>query len=332
MMQQSIKSEPISTEAIYALVAEDMVATDAEIRQRLQSDVALINELGGYIVNSGGKRLRPLIVLLSSRAFDYQGEEHIRLATIIEFIHTATLLHDDVVDDSQLRRGQSTANAVWGNEASVLVGDFLYSRAFQMMVEINRMPVMQILAETTNIIAEGEVMQLLNCHDPETTETRYIDVIHNKTAKLFSAAAQLGAVLGNQADTVQTAMASYGMHLGTAFQLVDDVLDYSSNAQAIGKNVGDDLAEGKPTLPLIYAMRTGSQAQRELIRRAIKNGGLDQIDEVIAAIESTGAITYTARKAEEEAHLAIEMLAPLPDSSFKQALSDLALFSVHRNY
>ncbi|MHB1141368.1 MAG: octaprenyl diphosphate synthase [Sulfuricaulis sp.] len=319
-------------EAIKALVQDDLRAVDREIETRLQSDVALINQMGSYIVHSGGKRLRPVLVLLGSRAFGYSGNAHIRLAAIIEFIHTATLLHDDVVDASELRRGHTTANTIWGNEASVLVGDFLYSRAFEMMVEVGSMRVMEILAHTTNTIAKGEVMQLLNCHDPETTEERYIEVIRNKTAKLFQAAAQLAAVISGQNQQIEEDMASYGMHLGTAFQLVDDALDYGRDNHDLGKNIGDDLAEGKPTLPLIYTLRQGNNRQRELIRTAIEEGGLAQMEEVMDAIESTGSITYTARRAEDEASRATAALAAIPDSPFKQALLDLAHFSAHRSY
>jgi len=318
--------------AIRGLVEGDMQAVDREIRSRLQSDVALINQLGHYIINNGGKRLRPLTVLLSSKAFGFGGQAHIQLATIIEFIHTATLLHDDVVDASDMRRGQSTANAVWGNEASVLVGDFLYSRAFEMMVEVGRMEVMDILSHTTNTIAEGEVMQLMNCHNPDTTEENYIAVIRSKTAKLFEAATQLGAVITDQENSICSAMASYGMHLGTAFQLIDDCLDYNQDSQTLGKNVGDDLAEGKPTLPLIHALRHGDDPQRQLIRQAIEEGGLERIDAVLAAIESTGSLAYTARRAEQEAELAKQALAAIPDSPYKQALLDLAYFSVHRDH
>lgn len=319
-------------EAIKALARDDLQAVNREIETRLQSDVVLINQMGSYIVHSGGKRLRPVLVLLGSRAFGYQGSAHIQLAAIVEFIHTATLLHDDVVDASEMRRGHTTANSIWGNEASVLVGDFLYSRAFEMMVEVGSMRVMEILAHTTNTIAKGEVMQLLNCHDPETTEERYIEVIRNKTAKLFQAAAQLSAVISGQNREIEEAMAAYGMHLGTAFQLVDDALDYGRNNHELGKNIGDDLAEGKPTLPLIYTLRQGNNRQRELIRTAIEEGGLAQIEEVMDAIESTGSITYTARRAEDEASRAIAALAAIPDSPYKQALLDLAHFSAHRNY
>jgi octaprenyl-diphosphate synthase len=318
-------------EAIKALARDDLQAVNREIEARLQSDVVLINQMGSYIVHSGGKRLRPVLVLLGSRALGYEGKAHIQLAAIIEFIHTATLLHDDVVDASEMRRGHTTANSIWGNEASVLVGDFLYSRAFEMMVEVGSMRVMEILAHTTNTIAKGEVMQLLNCHDPETTEERYIEVIQNKTAKLFQAGSQLSAIISNQNDEIEAAMAAYGMHLGTAFQLIDDVLDYGRDNHDLGKNIGDDLAEGKPTLPLIYTLRQGNNRQRELIRAAIEEGGLAQMDEVMDAIESTGSITYTARRAEEEASRASASLAAIPDSPYKQALLDLAHFSAHRN-
>lgn len=322
----------MTLEAIYALIAAEREAVDHEIRAKLTSEIALINQLGAYIVNSGGKRLRPVIVLLSSKAFGYVGQAHLKLAAIVEFIHTATLLHDDVVDASEMRRGVTTANALWGNEASVLVGDFLYSRAFEMMVEVGNMRVMDILASTTNTIAEGEVMQLLNCNDPDITEASYLDVIRSKTAQLFAASAQLGAVISGQTSATEAAMAAYGMHLGTAFQLIDDVLDYQADAQALGKNIGDDLAEGKPTLPLIHALREGAPAHQRLLREAIKNGGLDRIDAVIAAIESTGSIAYTARQAEDEARRAQQALAAIPDSPYKQSLLDLAHFSVHRTH
>ncbi len=333
-MQETLsnQSTTIDLDNIRALTAADARAVDHYIHEQLRSEVVLINQLGQYIVNSGGKRLRPLLVLLAARACDYQGEQHIHLAAIIEFIHTATLLHDDVVDASVLRRGQQTANAIWGNEASVLVGDFLYSRAFEMMVGLGSMRVMEILSHTTNIIAEGEVLQLLNCHDADTSEERYREVIRYKTAKLFEAAAQLGAVLGGQPEVIEQAMARYGMHLGTAFQLIDDALDYSASAAEMGKNLGDDLAEGKPTLPLIHAMRNGTPEQAEIIRNAIEKGGLERIEEVRAAIESTQAIAYTSQSAREEADLAIAALAPLPESPYKDALYGLAEFSVNRNY
>jgi len=328
----STTSPSLNIEAVNQLVAADMQAVNALIQKKLFSEVALINEISHYIINSGGKRLRPVLVLLSARAFSYEGDQHYNLAAIVEFIHTATLLHDDVVDASDRRRGKDTANALWGNEAAVLVGDFLYSRAFQMMVEANRMRIMQILSDATNTIAEGEVLQLLNCHDPDTTEQRYLDVIHCKTAKLFEAAAQLGAVISDASEEQQQAMARFGMHLGTAFQLVDDVLDYSASSEEMGKNVGDDLAEGKPTLPLIRAMRQGSIQQSEIIRKAIEEGGREHINEVMAAIESTDAIAYTARKAREEADLAIECLQTVPPSAYADALKTLADFSVSRTF
>ncbi len=321
-----------SIQSIYDLVAQDKRLVDSIIEQRLRSDVALVNQLGTYIINSGGKRLRPILVLLCARAFGYQGNFHTQLAAVVEFIHTATLLHDDVVDASSLRRGRETANALWGNEASVLVGDFLYSRAFQMMVETGSMRVMQVLADATNVIAEGEVMQLLNCHEPDTREDRYLAVIRYKTAKLFEAAAQLGAVLCNRPEEDIEAMGAYGMHVGTAFQLIDDVLDYSASSEEMGKNVGDDLAEGKPTLPLIYAMRTGTPEQVRTVREAIEQGGRERISDVLAAIESTGAIAYTARTAEREAKSALRYLDNLAESPYKDALFALAEFSVNRKH
>ncbi len=318
---------------ITRLMHDDMTAVNAVIQRRLQSEVVLINQMGHYIINSGGKRLRPLLALLSARAFGYNGTQHLDLAAIVEFIHTATLLHDDVVDGSDLRRGRETANNIWGNEASVLVGDFLYSRSFEMMVELKNMRVMEILAHATNTIAEGEVLQLLNCHDPETSEARYLEVIHSKTAKLFEAATQLGAVISGRSAAEEQAMATYGMHLGTAFQLIDDVLDYSATAAEMGKNVGDDLAEGKPTLPLIYAMRVGTPQQAATISQAIENGGHEQIAAVMEAIESTGAITYTAKLARQEADKAVAAIADLvPASPYKDALYALAEFSVNRAY
>ena len=317
---------------IRALITEDMQAVDHTIRQQLHSHVALINQLGAYIVNSGGKRLRPALVVLAARACDYRGVRHIDAAAIVEFIHTATLLHDDVVDSSDLRRGRQTAHVIWGNEASVLVGDFLYSRCFQMMVGIDSMRVMEIMADTTNTIAEGEVMQLLNCHDPDTTEEIYMDVIYCKTAKLFEAAARLGAVLAHRPEPEEKALADYGKRLGIAFQLIDDVLDYSASNEELGKNIGDDLAEGKPTLPLIYALRHGNAEEAALIREAIIQGGRQNIEIVSKAIESTGALAYTARLARQEADQAIEALAVVSDSSYKQALVALAGFAVNRTY
>lgn len=326
------KHENMGIEHIRELISADMSLVNALIEKSLHSDVGLIDQLGHYIINSGGKRLRPTIVLLSSRVFSYEGDQNINLAAIIEFIHTATLLHDDVVDASLLRRGHATANQRWGNEASVLVGDFVYSRAFQMMVEIDSMRVMKILSETTNTIAEGEVQQLINRHDPETSKERYLDVIRNKTAKLFEAAAQLGAVISGRSEEEVEAMAAYGRHLGTAFQLVDDVFDYNSSSEELGKNIGDDLAEGKPTLPLLYAMWNGNEEDAEVIRNAIENGGLEHIDQIKAAINSTGAIQYTAKIATAEADLAINALKALPPSEYLEALYALARFSVERQY
>ena len=317
---------------LYNLVAEDRKAVDALIRQRLHSDVVLINQVSEYIINSGGKRLRPVLVLLSAGAFGYQGHYHHELAAVVEFIHTATLLHDDVVDESEMRRGKETANNVWGNAASVLVGDFLYSRAFQMMVNVQSMRVMEILSEATNIIAEGEVMQLLNVHNADLDEAGYLEVIRYKTAKLFEAASQLGAVLCNRSAEEEAAMASYGMYLGTAFQLVDDVLDYSASSEELGKNIGDDLAEGKPTLPLIYTINHGTPEQAALVREAVEQGGIDRIEEIREAIESVGAIAYTARSAREEADRAIAALSVIEDSPYKEALIALANYSVERSF
>ncbi len=302
------------------------------ISSRLQSDVALINQLGFYIVGAGGKRMRPQLTVLAARALGYEGDAHITLAAIIEFIHTATLLHDDVVDESDLRRGRDTANALFGNAASVLVGDFLYTRAFQMMTELDNMKIMHILSDATNIIAEGEVLQLMNCNDPDTTQDSYMQVIYCKTAKLFEAATRLAAVLTHQAPDVEQAMLDYGKYLGTAFQLVDDIMDYSSDSEDMGKNVGDDLAEGKPTLPLLRAMEVGSAAQRERIRDAIANRtGMDHLEEIMAILADTQALEYSQQQAELEAQKAIDSLSILPDSDHKQALIDLAHMAVERS-
>ena len=322
--------DSISFDAVTALADGDMRAVNQLIRDSLESDVALVSQVSEYIIMSGGKRLRPLIVLLAARALGYDGRQHVRAATIIEFIHTATLLHDDVVDSSERRRGQDSANTVFGNQASVLVGDFLYSRAFQMMVDIGDMRVMQILADATNTIAAGEVMQLMNVHDPDTTEDDYRQVIYRKTARLFEAGAQIAAVLCEKDAATELSMVHYGQHLGTAFQLVDDALDFAASPEELGKNIGDDLAEGKATLPLIYAMQQGSDDDRKLIRNAILEGGLDQLDRITAIIESTGALEYTANKAREAADLAIQSLAGLPASEFKQALVTIAELSIQR--
>jgi octaprenyl-diphosphate synthase len=320
----------VSLENLNQLIAADMAAVDQVIRSRLYSDVALVNQVGEYIIGSGGKRLRPALVILSAHAFGYQGKLHYDLAAVVEFIHTATLLHDDVVDESELRRGRETANALFGNAASVLVGDFLYSRAFQMMVEANDMRVMQTLADATNLIAEGEVMQLLNCNDADVDAANYLGVIHRKTAKLFEAAMRLGAILGKQNLASETAAARYGMHLGTAFQLVDDVLDYSGDAQEIGKNLGDDLAEGKPTLPLIYAMQHGTPVQAAAIRAAIEKGDINRFGEVLQIVQETGALDYTRQQAQREADMASAELANLPDSQYKRSLLELAELSASR--
>lgn len=316
---------------IRQLIAEDIAATDQLILNRLTSDVVLINQIGHYIIHSGGKRLRPLITLLSARACGYEGVHHLTMAAVIEFIHTSTLLHDDVVDESDTRRGNKTANEVWGNAASVLVGDFLYSRSFEMMVEPNEMKIMQVMSEATNVIAEGEVLQLLNCHDISTDEARYMEVIHRKTAKLFEAATQLGAILAKQPHWEQP-LVKYGCLVGTAFQLVDDALDYMADEAELGKSIGDDLAEGKPTLPLIYIMAHGTEAEKSVIKRAIESEGIALIDEVSAIIQSSGAIDYTyevARKEVEEAKAALE---PLPDTPFKEALKALADLAVERTH
>src|SRR5210317_792328 len=293
--------EPLDFDDVAALAEDDMQAVNRLISASLETDVPLVSQVSEYIVMSGGKRLRPLIVLLAARAMGYEGEQHIRAATIIEFIHTATLLHDDVVDGSERRRGQDSANSVFGNQASVLVGDFLYSRSFQMMVDIDDMRVMQILADATNTIAAGEVMQLMNVHDPDTSEEDYRAVIYRKTARLFEAGAQIAAVLANRDPGDEPSMIRYGQDLGTAFQLVDDALDYDASADELGKNLGDDLAEGKATLPLIYAMRAGNDAQRELVRTAILEGGLEQMDDIQEIIHSTGALEYTMQKAQDAA-------------------------------
>nr|VFK40401.1 MAG: octaprenyl-diphosphate synthase [Candidatus Kentron sp. TC]VFK41878.1 MAG: octaprenyl-diphosphate synthase [Candidatus Kentron sp. TC]VFK57642.1 MAG: octaprenyl-diphosphate synthase [Candidatus Kentron sp. TC] len=324
--------EKIDFAAITDLVRDDMRATDALIEEQLHSEVALINQVSRYIVHSGGKRLRPLLVLLGAHAYGQENRHRIALAAIIEFIHTATLLHDDVVDGSNLRRGRETANTLWGNEASVLVGDFLYSRSFQMMVKVGNPRIMEIFAETTNTIAEGEVMQLLNCNEPETSEKRYLEVIRAKTAKLFEAAARMGAVIHERPQEEQMAMAHFGLHLGTAYQLVDDVLDYRGEIDEIGKNIGDDLAEGKPTLPLIYAMRVGKESQVSIIRAAVREGRRDEMQDIIRAVESTGAIAYTAAAARKEANLALRALEVLPPSRYREALRILVEFSVSRTY
>ncbi|MDR3392620.1 MAG: octaprenyl diphosphate synthase [Sulfuriferula sp.] len=319
-------------QAIQAFLAADMQRVDEVIRARLHSEVALVSQVSEYIIASGGKRLRPALVLLSAGALNYRGAHHHELAAVVEFIHTATLLHDDVVDESALRRGRETANALFGNAASVLVGDFLYSRAFQMMVGVGQMKVMEVLSDATNVIAEGEVLQLMNCNDADISEDDYLRVIRYKTAKLFEAAVRLGAILGGADAATETAMAHYGMHLGTAFQLIDDVLDYSGDHAEIGKNVGDDLAEGKPTLPLLYLLKNGTAEQAQMVRHAIENGGLEVFDPILAAIQAGGALDYTRAQAQREVALAIAALSVLPDTPYKQNMISLAEFAVNRSY
>jgi octaprenyl-diphosphate synthase len=319
-------------EPVQRLIADEMHAVDEVIRRRLHSDVVLVRQVAEYIINGGGKRLRPALVILAASACGYSGTAQYQLAAVVEFIHTATLLHDDVVDESQLRRGRATANSLFGNPASVLVGDFLYSRAFQMMVELDDIRVMQVLANATNAIAEGEVLQLLNCHDAGLGEQDYLRVIRSKTAKLFEAAGQLGAIVGNASPEVEQGLGRYGLHLGTAFQLIDDVLDYSGDHAETGKNLGDDLAEGKATLPLIYAMRHGTPEQSAVIRAAVERGGLDEFAPVLVAVRETGALDYARRQAEGEADRAISALESLPRSTYRDSLIQLAAFAVDRSY
>lgn len=313
-------------------IAAEMEAVNDVIRVQLHSEVPLVNQIADYLISAGGKRIRPVLVIIMAKAFGYQGSDHHALAAVVEFIHTATLLHDDVVDESSLRRGRKTANALFGNAASVLVGDFVYSRAFQIMVSIDNMRVMRILADATNVIAEGEVLQLLNMHDPDVTEARYLQVIRSKTAKLFESAAQLGALVAGASDAEIEAAAEYGRSLGTAFQLIDDVLDYSGDAKETGKNVGDDLREGKPTLPLIHLMHHGSAEQSALVRACIENGDEQHFDAVLAAISQSGALDYTRRAAEKSAAQAAHAIAAIPDSPFKNSLLDLCAFAVDRNH
>jgi octaprenyl-diphosphate synthase len=317
---------------LYSLIADDMRALDGVIRERLHSDVVLVRQVAEYIIGAGGKRLRPALVLLTSGACGYSGAHRTELAAVVEFIHTATLLHDDVVDESELRRGAKTANALFGNAASVLVGDFLYSRAFQMMVSVGSMRVQAVLAEATNIIAEGEVLQLLNCHDADVDEDRYLQVIRYKTAKLFEAASRLGAMLAGVDADVEERFARFGMHLGTAFQLVDDILDYSGDEGSIGKNLGDDLAEGKPTLPLIHVMKNGTPEQVAVVRHAIEEGGRDDWADVLKAVVDSGALEIARVRARDEAELARAELAGLQASEYLQSLLDLATFAVERKF
>ena len=331
-MSSSSQNPTIDFNAIKQLSSLEAKAVDQLIIDELRSDVILINEIGRYIISNGGKRLRPMLLLLVAKALGGVSDNHLILAAVIEFIHTATLLHDDVVDESELRRGNQTANAVWGNAASVLVGDYLYSSAFEMMVRTDNMRVMGILSKTTTAIAEGEVLQLLNCNNPQTTEAKYLEVIARKTAILFSAATQLAAVISNASDEIETALASYGQHLGIAFQLIDDALDYQATSEELGKNLGDDLAEGKPTLPLIYAIEHGTSEEADIIVDAIKNGRRDAFNAVYEIITRTKAIEYTTDRADEEAQRAIDALNVLPKSEYKEALILLAKFAVQRNY
>ncbi|MEI7840272.1 MAG: octaprenyl diphosphate synthase [Methylococcaceae bacterium] len=332
MISASDSTSPIDFDAIKQLTLNEAKAVDQLIIDELRSDVILINEIGRYIVGNGGKRLRPMLLLLAAKALGEVNEKHLILAAVVEFIHTATLLHDDVVDESDLRRGKESANAVWGNAASVLVGDYLYSSAFEMMVRTDNMRVMGLLSKTTTAIAEGEVLQLLNCNNPETTEAKYLEVIARKTAILFSAATQLAAILSGSTVEIETALANYGQHLGIAFQLIDDALDYKASAEELGKNLGDDLAEGKPTLPLIYAIQNGTPEEAAIIIDAIKTGNRDVFNDVYAVVKRTQAITYTEQRADEEAQKAIDALTVLPESDYKNALVLLAKFAVQRNY
>jgi len=322
----------VTLDALYALIADDMHAVDAVIRQRLHSEVVLVNQVAEYIVTSGGKRMRPALVILAAGAMGYRGAHQHQLAAVVEFIHTATLLHDDVVDESNLRRGRDTANALFGNAASVLVGDFLYSRAFQMMVEVGNLRIMEILADATNTIAEGEVLQLMNCHNADLEVEDYLRVIRFKTAKLFEAAGRLGAVIGAAGPDVEAGLANYGMHLGTAFQLIDDVLDYSGAEVETGKHLGDDLAEGKPTLPLIHVLKHGTSEQSACVRNAIVSGGRDQFLDVLAAVRATGALDVARVQAEAESKAAVDALDCVPASIYRDALIELSAFAVTRHY
>ncbi|MCT8772272.1 octaprenyl diphosphate synthase [Glaesserella parasuis] len=323
----------LSLEQILTLVKADMQAVDQAILAQINSEVVLINQLGHYIISGGGKRIRPLIAVLAANAVGYKGQEHITCAAFVEFIHTATLLHDDVVDESDMRRGRETANARFGNAASVLVGDFIYTRAFQMMASLRSLDVLQVMSDATNVIAEGEVQQLMNVNNPETTEANYMQVIYSKAARLFEAASQCSAIVSGADQATVIAMRDYGRYLGTAFQLVDDILDYSANAEQLGKNIGDDLAEGKPTLPLLHAMRSGNRQQAALIREAIEQGGKrEALDEILAIMAEHKSLDYTMERAKQEAQKAVDAIAILPESEYKQALISLAYLSVDRSY
>jgi octaprenyl-diphosphate synthase len=328
----STHSSASTLEAIQLCIHDEMLAVNQVIQNSLYSEVPLVNQIAEYIINSGGKRMRPMLVLLAAGLLGNIKPEHHKISAVVEFIHTATLLHDDVVDESSKRRGKNTANALFGNAASVLVGDFVYSRAFQMMVSVQNMRVMEVLSNTTNVIAEGEVLQLLNVHNANITDEDYMQVIHYKTAKLFEAATRLGAIISGASSQDEVALSQYGMHIGTAFQLIDDVLDLSGNADDIGKNLGDDLNEGKPTLPLLYAMKHGNSAEKAAVRHAIEHGGLENIQTVVSAVERTGALIHVRALAEKEADMASACIGHFADSKFKQALLMLSHFSVQRNF
>lgn len=322
----------MNSEQIIALTADDMAAVNQKIQKQLTSDVSLINQLGYYIISGGGKRIRPMIAVLTGRALGYDGDKHIQVAALIEFIHTATLLHDDVVDESDMRRGKQTANEVFGNAASVLVGDFIYTRSFQMMTDLDSMRVLKLMSEATNVIAEGEVLQLMNCNDPDISEADYMQVIYSKTARLFEAASQSAAILAGATPEQEKALQDYGRFLGTAFQLIDDVLDYDADNATLGKNTGDDLDEGKPTLPLLHAMHNGNAEESALIRKAIEQGnGRHLLEQVLATMKCCGSLAYTYARAEEEADKAIAALSALPDSQYKEALAGLAHIAVRRS-
>ncbi|MCC3704890.1 octaprenyl diphosphate synthase [Rouxiella badensis] len=323
----------MNLEQITDLTEQDMAAVNAAILEQLNSDVSLINQLGYYIISGGGKRIRPMIAVLAARALEYQGDKHVTVAALIEFIHTATLLHDDVVDESNMRRGKATANAAFGNAASVLVGDFIYTRAFQMMTDLESLPVLALMSKAVNVIAEGEVLQLMNCNDPDITEESYMQVIYSKTARLFEAAAQASAMLAGGNEAQVRALQDYGRYLGTAFQLIDDLLDYDADGETLGKNTGDDLNEGKPTLPLLHAMKNGSPEQSSMIRLAIEEGnGRHLLEPVLQAMHQWGSLVYTRQRAEEEADKAIAALQILPESPYRLALEGLAHLAVKRDF
>jgi len=323
----------MNLEQITDLTEQDMAAVNAAILDQLNSDVSLINQLGYYIISGGGKRIRPMIAVLAARALNYKGDKHVTVAALIEFIHTATLLHDDVVDESNMRRGKATANAAFGNAASVLVGDFIYTRAFQMMTDLESLPVLALMSKAVNVIAEGEVLQLMNCNDPDITEESYMQVIYSKTARLFEAAAQASAMLAGGTDAQVRALQDYGRYLGTAFQLIDDLLDYDADGETLGKNTGDDLDEGKPTLPLLHAMKHGNAEQSSMIREAIEQGnGRHLLEPVLQAMHQCGSLEYTRKRAEEEADKAIAALQALPESSHRVALEGLAHLAVKRDF